>query len=273
MGSLIDLTGKRFGRLTVIGRSKASSNKRVFWDCVCDCGKFHSVDGWNLRNGNVQSCGCLHKSIVTKHGDYLTNLYRVWRSMKGRCSNPNCSGFRFYGGKGISVCDEWLEYPAFKKWAFESGYKKGLTIDRIDSGGDYCPENCRWITQMENAKRTARNMLTVDGVTKSYIDWEESIGMGKMSIEHWVERHGEEYAIRRIDATLHPENYTKEEIAGLGIHKNRRKYISINGETLSLSAWANKIGVSHQTVLRWEKNYGNDYVVQKIMEYLEAGRD
>lgn len=274
MGKLIDLTGMRFGRLTVVSRSKeiTKNHKRVYWDCICDCGKQTSVDGWNLRSGYTKSCGCLFQEVITKHGDHDAPLYKVWHGMKARCNNQNSTAFRYYGARGISVCDEWSDYLTFKEWAISNGYRQGLAIDRIDSNKNYCPENCRWITPSENSIRTARNLLTVAGETLSYKQWEKKIGMGKMSIEHWVERHGEQYAIQRIDATINPQKYSSEEVERLGINKNKRRYLTINDRTMSFSAWSREIGFSHHTVSNWVNTHGEDYAIEKITFCLEKGR-
>lgn len=272
MGALIDLTGKKFGRLTVIERSvgkvKSGKQAKVFWSCICECGNYCDVDGYRLRAGITNSCGCLFTDTITKHGDSNEHLYKVWSAMKDRCNNQNCKHYKYYGGKGIRVCDEWGDYSIFKKWALSSGYYQSMTIDRIDPSKDYCPENCRWISKSENSKRTAKNLLTVNGITKSYTEWERHIGMGKMSIEHWVERHGEQYAIRRIDATINPEKYGEKEISELGINKNKRKYVTINGGTLSFSAWAKKIGKSHSAVRYWVEKHGEEYAIQRILSSL-----
>lgn len=275
MGRLIDLTGQRFGRLTVIGRKEGAviqgSTARVFWNCKCDCGNFCSINGYCLRSGVTKSCGCLFNEAVTAHGDSGTRLYRVWGSMKARCLNPKSKAYRWYGGKGVSVCTEWMEYPVFREWALSNGYSVNLTIDRIDPSGNYCPENCRWITRSENSKRTAVNFLSVNGETRSVQEWQRLLGTSKMTIRHWIDRHGEEYAITRIDAILNPEKYTKEERDNLGIGKDVRKEITINGETLSYSAWSKRIGMCHQIVSFWVDRHGENYAISRIRSALMAG--
>jgi hypothetical protein len=108
------------------------------------------------------------------HGDHLTRLYSIWKGMKTRCVNKNDSGFHNYGGKGISVCDEWQTFPPFRKWAFDNGYSDDLEIDRIDNSGDYTPENCRWVTRKVNARNRSTNAsITAFGETKLVCEWLE----------------------------------------------------------------------------------------------------
>lgn len=173
MSKLIDLTGQRFGRLTVLERAKNDKLGRARWLCRCDCGKEKIVSGTNLRSGQTRSCGCLSKEMSVKnglksrigerslkHGDFGSKLYGVWAGMKRRCQNPNTTYYKDYGGRGIKVCNEWQNYEAFKEWALESGYKEGLTIERIDVNGNYCPNNCKWIPlSAQNANK--RNTIYI----------------------------------------------------------------------------------------------------------------
>lgn len=161
MSKKLDLTGQRFGRLMAICESeKRTVGQRVTWNCICDCGNFKEVKTHELRNGNTKSCGCLHGELASKRaykhgesGDNKTRLYVTWIGMKNRCYNPNITGYRWYGGKGIEVCKEWKgDYVAFKNWALNSGYEDNLEINRIKSNGNYEPSNCQWITRSENIK-------------------------------------------------------------------------------------------------------------------------
>lgn len=152
-GRFNDLTGKKFGRLTVIKYLGASK-----WLCICECGNEKAISQDCLVRRGTKSCGCLQREaaarVGTRHGGSKTRLYRVWQSMKTRCTHPSHRSYKNYGGRGIKVCDEWLDFAEFEKWALSSGYMpdapKGVcTLDRIDVDGNYEPSNCRWVSVKE----------------------------------------------------------------------------------------------------------------------------
>lgn len=208
MGRFIDLTGQVFGNWKVIefvGTRKISSNaSAAYWLCECQCeAKTRRVIPSNsLRTGNSKSCGCLKiKALVersTKHGFARrgkngSSIYHVWREMCGRCFNPSCKSYHNYGGRGITVCDEWKDdFVAFKDWAFANGYEIGLSIDRINNDGNYEPDNCRWTDVKTQANNTRGcHIVEIDGVKKNISQWCEiykispSIVYSRIDVYKW----------------------------------------------------------------------------------------
>lgn len=182
----IDMTGQKFGRLTVVEFAGIGRENRAMWNCKCDCGKTIVVSGKSLRNGNTNSCGCLSienatKRIVlynTKHGCTHTRLYRIWAAMKNRCNNSKGYAYNRYGNRGIKVCEEWQTFQQFYEWAMQNGYKYGLSIDRIDNDGDYCPENCRWATaKQQDNNRSSNKIVEYNGEKHTISEWADILGM------------------------------------------------------------------------------------------------
>lgn len=185
-----DLTGLRFGRWAVIqylGTEK--------WLCKCDCGTVREVKGRSLREGKSQSCGCLHGEIIsaqsTKHGKSKTRLYSIYRNMKCRCYTPSASKYEIYGGRGIKVCDEWLgDFMRFYQWAIAHGYSDDLSIDRINSDGNYEPDNCRWATYKVQGNNTNQNhVITYNGKSQTLAEWADELGFSYKVLSERIRRN------------------------------------------------------------------------------------
>ncbi len=177
-----DLTGKKFGRLTVEGYDHSARHGQTYWRCRCECGGLKIVRASHLKTGNVTSCGCVHPRRT--HGGSKSRLYAIWNGMKGRCLNSNNPEFARYGGRGITICDLWRDsFWAFQSWAIANGYADGLSIDRVDNNGNYCPENCRWATAREQANNTRKTrLLTYNGETHSVSEWARILGVGQSTL-------------------------------------------------------------------------------------------
>jgi len=168
-----DLTGKRFNRLVVLKRVENGNGFKSRWKCLCDCGNETIVAGTNLKTGEVKSCGCLKHLQRDTHHLSGTRLYSIWNAMKNRCYLKTHSAYSYYGGRGITVCDEWkTDFESFYKWAINNGYSESLTIDRVDNNKSYCPDNCRWVPQeVQVNNRRSCVLITYKGETKNLMQW------------------------------------------------------------------------------------------------------
>ena len=180
---LIDLTGQRFGRLTVVSRSENAKNGNSRWACKCSCGNNITTERSSLIQGKTRSCGCYQsdrtKEAHFKHGLRHHKLYHVWAGLKDRCSNSKNKAYNHYGNRGITVCEEWREdYSKFYIWAIENGYAEDLTIDRIDNNKGYTPDNCQWVDMKTQANNKRSNcIITYNNETKTLTQWAEQLDM------------------------------------------------------------------------------------------------
>lgn len=229
MGKLIDLTGQRFGKLTVESYAGKNNRRNALWNCSCVCGKPTIAIGSDLRSGHTKSCGCsrsealisynkseekrartseLNKKYKSTHGMRYTRLYKEWRSMINRCTATRWRDYDNYGGRGITVCDEWMSsFEAFRDWALENGYRDDLTLDRREVNGDYCPDNCRWITMaaQANNKRTSL-YLEFNGERKTAKEWADELGLNYSTLYSRITTKG--WSVEKALTT--PPFYKKE---------------------------------------------------------------
>lgn len=197
MPAFIDLSGKVFGRITVIGKTRISSNNRWLWLCKCICGNEKEIDGQTLRVGGSNSCGCLNEEqkrnicIVrnTTHNLSKTHPYTVWTNMKTRCNNPRNHKYPLYGARGIRVCPAWNE--SFEAFFADMGHppSKKHSLDRIDVNGVYCKENCRWVLQVvQQNNRSNNRLITHNGITHTLQEWSKLTGIPRKTISNRIER-------------------------------------------------------------------------------------
>lgn len=189
--------GRKNNKLTVIGFEKLKGDKRTKLKCLCDCGNITFILPYQFENGSVKSCGCIRGKTRKKYYVDDKSLYGIWSSMISRCHNKNNINYKYYGERGIIVCDEWRNsFQAFCDWVKSVGGRPvGTSIDRINNDGPYCPENCRWVTVSQQARNKRNNiMLTYNGETKCYSDWAKQFGIknetlrGRIKIGWSVER-------------------------------------------------------------------------------------
>lgn len=189
MSTFIDLTGQKFGNLTVVEVDKTVKNGRTNWKCLCKCGKYTTVPTYRLRAGETISCGCRRYETKNQtHGMKHTRIYETWCGMKKRCYNKNEKSYSRYGGRGITVCEEWKnDFLEFYNWSMGNGYAENLTIDRIDNEKGYCPENCRWVTRTEQQRNKTNNIyLEINGERKTIAEWSAVYGCSdKLAYERY----------------------------------------------------------------------------------------
>ena len=174
--------GQKINRITLL-----EYHGKQVWTYRCDCGKQAIRQIQSLKNApfECKSCAMKHNRKHTPHGQHASRLNQIWRTMKFRCSNPNASGFQYYGGKGIQVCPEWQNFIPFQNWALNNGYQENLTIERKDPNKNYCPENCVWIPQAQQQQTSANaKQITVNNETHNLADWCRLLKIHRNTLKH-----------------------------------------------------------------------------------------
>ncbi|RWO34739.1 MAG: hypothetical protein EOS10_00090 [Mesorhizobium sp.] len=210
--SVVDRVGERHGRLIVLFRAEnkvePSGAVRAQWRCVCDCGNGVTVTGHAIARGNTKSCGCLNREKEAKHGQYRNPVYRVWKAMKQRCLNPNHDGFDGYGGRGITVCAEWLKFENF--YRDMGDLPAGMTLERKDNEKGYEPGNVIWASRLVQANNKRSNVsVTFRDQTHTQAEWGRITGLGKAAIK------------RRLDAGWPVERALTEPLQTTGLRRRR----------------------------------------------------
>lgn len=249
--------GDRFGRLVAIRRYKVNSIAR--WECICDCGNIVDVAERDIITGKTQSCGCLNRENLirrnTTHGKSGERIYIIWVGMRNRCYKEREEGYKWYGARGISVCDEWLGEDGFQNfynWSMSHGYRDDLSIDRIDVNGNYEPSNCRWATRKEQGNNTRKNKyITYNGETHTMSEWSDILGINYSVIR------------TRLRIGWSVEDALSKEIA----KRPPEILITHEGETHNLYTWSKIMGVNYQWF--WKKYRKGMDISKMIAEFRE----
>ena len=226
-----DITGKRFGRLVAL-RGVYIKYKKTKWWCLCDCGEKKKILLDSLLRGKTTSCGCYRREVVSSnkrtHGFSNNNLYSRWLNMKNRCFNKNNLSYKNYGGRGITLCETWMDFNNFKDWSLSNGFKEGLTIDRIDNDKDYSPDNCRWVdrkVQVGNRRVTLKTTIN-----------------GK---EDTLSNHSETYKINYFTLVYRYNNGLRGHEL---IKRPNNASVSLDGNTRTLKEWSRVKGINYGTL-------------------------
>lgn len=244
-----NVIGQRFNRLTIIEQYGEGRTSKCL--CKCDCGGEKITTYSNLSTNNTMSCGCLHREMLIERNkktgkwngasgnEDTKSLYSVWSAMRIRCTNESSWAYKWYGAKGVKVCEDWSEdFSNFSDWAFDNGYAIGLTIDRVDSNGNYEPSNCRWVTMKIQANNKSNNkLLEYKGEVKTLAQWCEELKLnydktksrlnaGRWSVEEAFEK---------------PSGWNKYSY-GEGVSKRGRNIvITYDDKTLTLKEWIKEL--------------------------------
>ncbi|PKH09828.1 hypothetical protein [Planomicrobium sp. MB-3u-38] len=196
-----ELVGKRFGKLTCIRMTGRDNQYRQQWLCECDCGNETTVIASSLKRGSTQSCGCIQKAALLKANtvhSFSSNgkgrtprLYSIWRNMKQRCFNPKATKYNRYGGRGITVCEDWRVYINFHRWAVENGYQDTHTLDRKNGDGNYEPGNCQWVpVAIQNLNKSDNRVIEFSGKKMTLKEWSDSLDINYTTLRARLDQYG-----------------------------------------------------------------------------------
>ena len=258
MGKPANLIGQRFERLLVKEKKGKNKHNKVVWICICDCGNKVETTTGSLHTGNTQSCGCLGKEKRNQNNlrNKLSNpkIGHVRSGMIQRCYNPKNKRYKNYGGRGIAVCKEWLESPrAFHDWAVASGYKEGLSIERINNNGDYEPSNCRWIPMREQVNnQTLTRYIPYNGEVKTLTQWAKQYRLNISTLKDRLDKLG----------------WTMEKSLTVAAKEQKRKEITYQGKTKNLSQWDKYNGFGDGTTGHRLKNGWSEEEAVSPLKYI-----
>ena len=214
MSKRIELSGKRFGRFIVLSYLRNNKHGRSIWECLCDCGTRKEVLGFCLKRGTTVSCGCYGREIRTTHGftkdKKRDHTYTAWTGMFQRCTNPNQIGYKYYGGRGITVCERWKNFDNFLE---DMGKRpsNNFSLDRIDTSLGYFKENCRWATPKEQARNRRDSVLiTWNGMTKNLVDWAKEWNIAWSTFRYYLSKNRSMQWIyeNKVETKLSPRTVT-----------------------------------------------------------------
>lgn len=253
MASKLDLTGSRFGRLTVLCKDCNDTQGRM-WLCQCDCGNKKSIRVDHLKTGATTSCGCYNREVASKrnrtHGMTKSPEYAAWEHMKARCENPSDSRFHCYGARGIKVCERWRGENGFQNFIADMGLKpgRGYSIDRINNDGDYEPSNCKWSTDNEQANNKSNNIyISYQGETKTLKEWSRELGLDYKNLWERMKYYG--WSFEKTIKTKKRETVSR--------------LVEYNGATKTLAQWCHELHLTYATI---KSRLDNGWPVQKAFE-------
>lgn len=261
--NFVDLTGRTLGNFKVIQRAE-NKNGKVYWLCEClCCGKEVYLSSFSLTHNKTQSCGCLTRKIISEknrvHGLRHTRIYNIWAKMRQRCNNKNDKLFKYYGGRGIKVTEEWEKFENFYQWAMSHGYTDSLTIERIDVNGDYEPSNCAWKTMKVQCNNKRTNIkIAYKGEIKNLKEWCDELNLNYKLIHGRITYGG--WSVERAFET--PSN-----------GHDSGQIFTYNGKTQNLSQWCREYKISEKLVNRRIKEYHWDFARALTTSNKEKGKE